>query len=69
MSKAGKRIIAGAQEALDTVRRARELYEAAGNDCWGLEDEVTRYYYLRLAASSAHTPKPHQPPPATPEHG
>lgn len=58
MSKAGKRIIAGAQEALDTVRRARELYEASGNDCWGLEDEVTRLHYLRLAAQSAETKSP-----------
>lgn len=58
MSEAGKRIIAGAQEALDTVRRARELYEAAGNDCWGLEDEITRLYYLRLAVQSAETTLP-----------
>lgn len=63
------RIIAGAQEALDTVRLARELYEEAGNVFWGLEDEATRLHYLRLAALLVHTPMPHQPPPATPEHG
>ena len=58
MSKAGKRIIEGAQEALDMVRRAHKLYAAAGNDCWGLEDEVTRLHYLRLAAQTEETKTP-----------
>lgn len=42
----------------DVSRAAQIIYEEGGGTCWGLEDEITRLYYLRLAAQNAETKSP-----------
>lgn len=60
MSKAGKKLIAAANEVLDLVRSAHKLYEADGNSLhtWHAEDEITRLYYLRLASQNEEMTTP-----------
>lgn len=44
----------------DVTARAMELYVRAGNprSLWHAEDQITRLYYLRLAAQTEETKSP-----------
>lgn len=46
--------------SLEVSSRAQKLYADDGNpaDLWHAEDEITRLYYLRLAAQTEETKSP-----------